>query len=221
MIPKLPPIKKRVVLAGAAIGVVLVLLISVPYLLDVNHYHAAIESAASSALGRPVQIGHLHFSLLTRTLTADDISIAEDAGFGRSAFLRAKSLAVGVEVLPLLFSHTLRVNSLTLDEPQVKVLRSASGKWNYGSLGAREKSGTAPPPSPDSSSGLTSYSVRELKTDNGQVSIGSVPRSASEQSFSDVSLVATDISSTSAFPVAIVLRAPGGGKITLEGTAGP
>jgi hypothetical protein len=213
--------RKGVVLAGAAIGVVLLLLVALPYLLNVNHYHAAIESAASSSLGRQVKIGHLHFSLFTRTLTADDISIAEDEAFSRSAFLHARSLAIGVEVLPLLFSHSLRVNSLTLVEPQMHLLRLASGKWNYASLGAREKSGTTPPLSPDSSTGLHSYSVRELKTDHGQVSIGSVPPGAPEQSFADVSLVARDILSTSAFPVTIVLKASGGGKITLQGKAGP
>src|SRR5208283_2254092 len=168
--PQIP--RKGVMFAGAALGVVLLLLLAVPYLLNVNHYRGAIESAASSALGRQVQIGQMRFSPLTRMLTADDISIADDEAFSRSAFLHAKSLAVGVEVLPLLFSHTLRVNSLTLVEPQMHVLRSASGKWNYASLGAREQSGTALPPAPDSSGELTNYSVRELKADNGEVSIG-------------------------------------------------
>jgi len=68
---------------------------------------------------------------------------------------------------------------------------------------------------------LTNYSVRELKADNGEVSIGGVSHGVPVQSFRDVSLVATDISSTSPFPVSIILEAPGGGKITLEGTAGP
>ncbi len=217
-----PRIKRKWVLyAGAIIVIVLLLLLATPYLLDVNHYRAAIESAASSALGRQVQIGHLHFSLLTRTLTANDLSIADDEAFSHTAFLHAKSLAVGLEVLPLLFSHTLRVNSLTLDEPQVNLLHSASGKWNYASLGTREKSRTTPPPAPDSSSGHPSHSVRELKTNNGEVSIGSLPAGTPEQSFAHVSLEARDISSDSAFPVTIVLTAPKGGKITLEGTAGP
>jgi len=217
-----PRIKRKwVVYAGATIGVVLLLLLGVPYSLNVNHYRPAIESAASSALGRKVQIGHLHFSLFTRTLTAEDISIADDEAFSHTPFLQAKSLAAGVEVLPLLFSHTLRVNSLTLQEPHVHALRSASGEWNYASLGAREKSETTPTPSPNSSSGLTNYSVRELKADNGQVSVGSVPRGAPEQSFRETSVLATDISSDSAFPVTIVLTTPKGGKITLEGMAGP
>jgi hypothetical protein len=219
---KWPQIRRNgVLLAGAAIGVALLLLIAFPYLLNVDHYRATIESAASTALGRQVRIGRLHFSLLTRTLTADDISVADDEAFSRTAFLHARSLAVGVELLPLLFSHTLRVHSLTLDEPQMHLLRSASGKWNYASLGAREKRATTPPPAADSAGGLPSYFVRELKANDGQISIGSVPPGAPEQSFAEVSLVAADISSNATFPVTIVLKAPKGGKITLEGMAGP
>jgi len=213
--------RKWVVLAGAALGAVLLLLLAVPYLLNVGRIRVDIETAASSALGRPVQIGQLRFSLLTGTLTADDLSITEDEAFGRGEFLHANSLAVGVEVLPLLLSERLRVNALTLDGPQVNLVRTASGRWNYASLGAREKNGAAPAQPPVSSSGLTSYFVRELKTDDGQISIGGVPRGAPAQTFRDVSLVATDISSGSAFRMAMGLTAPKGGKIKLEGTAGP
>jgi len=212
--------KRAAILAGAAIGVVLLVLVAAPYLVNAEQFRAEIESVAGSALGRPVQIGRLQFSLLTGTLTAGDISIADDPAFSRASFLQAGSLAVGVELRPLLFSHELRVRSLTFAGPRVNVLRSASGKWNYATLGAREKAGTAPPPA-GSSGGLAGYFVRELKTNDGQISLGGAPRGAPEQSFRDVSLVASNIFSAAPFPLTIALTAPKGGKITLEGTAGP
>jgi hypothetical protein len=219
---KTPQTRRRgVIVAGAATSAAVLLLLAVPYFLNVDHYRAGIESALSSSLGRQVEIGHLHFSLFTRTLTVDDVSISDDEAFGHSAFLHAKSLTVGVELLPLLFSHSVRVNSLALAEPQMHLLRSASGKWNYASLGARRKSGTAPPLIPDSSSGQASYSVQELRFTGGRVSIGSVPSGAAERSFASVSLVATHILPTSAFPVSIAWKAPGGGDVTLEGMVGP
>jgi hypothetical protein len=109
--------KKRLVTIVAAIGVLLVLLIAAPYLINVNNYRPTIEAALGSSLGRQAQIGHLRLSLLSRTLTAEDISISDDVAFGHSPFLLAKSLAVGVEVLPLVFSHTLHVRSLCARPP--------------------------------------------------------------------------------------------------------
>jgi hypothetical protein len=87
-----------VVLAGAAIGVVLLLLIAVLYLLNVKHYRAAIESAVSSPLGRQGQISHLHFSPHTSTLIADDNSMVEIGDHPRRKLLHALRF---VPVVPL------------------------------------------------------------------------------------------------------------------------
>jgi len=115
--------RKKLIIIAAVIGVLLVLLIAVPYLINVDNYRPTIEAALGSSLGRQVQIGHLHLSLLSRTISAEDLTISDDAAFSRSVFLRAKSLKVGAEVMPLLFSHTLHVNSLTVVEPQLNLLR--------------------------------------------------------------------------------------------------
>jgi AsmA protein len=206
--------KKRLVIIVAAIGVLLVLLIAAPYLINVNNYRPTIEAALGSSLGRQAQIGHLRLSLLSRTLTAEDISISDDVAFGHSPFLRAKSLAVGVEVLPLVFSHTLHVRSLTLVEPELSLLRAAPGKWNFSSLGPKEKSG-------ESASGLQGFSVQKLAITNGRISVGRWPSGAGQQSYDNVKLAAKDISTTSAFPLAMELRTSGAGRVKLVGTAGP
>ena len=206
--------RKKLIIIAAVIGVLLVLLIAVPYLINVDNYRPTIEAALSSSLGRQVQIGHLHLSLLSRTISAEDLTISDDGAFSRSAFLRAKSLKVGAEVMPLLFSHTLHVSSLTVVEPQVNLLRSPSGRWNLSSLGPKQKSA-------GSASALQGFSVQELKITNGRISVGRLPSGAGQQSYEDVNLVAKDISTTSAFPLALDLKTSGGGKIKLEGTAGP
>ncbi len=206
--------KKGLVIIAAAIGVLLLLLIAAPYLINVDNYRPTIEAALGSSLGRQAQIGHLRLSLLSRTLTAEDISISDDAAFSHSPFLRAKSLAVGVEVLPLIFSHTLHVKSLTLVQPELNLLRSAPGKWNFSSLGPKEKSG-------ESASALQGFSVQKLAITNGRISIGRWPSGAGQQSYENVKLAAKDISTTSAFPLAMELRTSGGGRVKLVGTAGP
>src|SRR5260370_38238220 len=69
-------------------------------------------------------------------ISAKDISIADDPNYSQQPFLKAKSLDVGVELLPLIFSHSLHVNSATLREPELHLVRGSGGKWNFSSLGA-------------------------------------------------------------------------------------
>jgi len=61
--------------------------------------------------------------------------------------LSAQALKVGVELMPLIFSKALHVTNITRDEPQVSLVRPASGKWNFSSLGhLRQSPGTQPQP---------------------------------------------------------------------------
>ena len=60
-------------------------------------------------------------------MKADDISIADDPAFSQTPFVQAKSLKVGVELMPLIFSKTLNVTDLTLNQPEINLVRSQDG----------------------------------------------------------------------------------------------
>jgi len=111
----------RYVLIG--IGVLIVLLIVVPFFIPVNQFKPTIEEKASAALGRKVQLGNLSLSLWRGALTAQDLSIGDDPKFSPTPFLTAKSISVGVEIMPLVFSKQLNVTDITIDEPQVMLLK--------------------------------------------------------------------------------------------------
>jgi AsmA protein len=101
----------------------------------------------SNALGRKVTLGNLSLSLISGSLSAQNISIADDPAYGNDPFIRAKQLDVGVEMIPLILSKTLHVTDLTLSQPQVKLLRDRSGRWNFSTLGsasASKNTSTAP-----------------------------------------------------------------------------
>src|SRR5215468_7434535 len=128
-----------------AVGVLVVILVVLPFLIPVNHFRPTIEEKASAALGRKVQVGDLSLSLLGGALTAKDLSIGDDPKFSPSPFLTAKSLSVGVEMMPLIFSKQLNVTGISIDEPQVTLLKNPAGDWNYSSIGGPSggSSGTA------------------------------------------------------------------------------
>src|SRR5689334_3828066 len=163
-----------------AVGVLVLLLIIAPFLIPVNRFRPTIEEKASAALGRKVQVGDLSLSLLGGALSAEDLSIGDDPKFSPSPFLTAKSLTVGVEMMPLIFSKQLNVTGITIDEPQVTLLKNPKGDWNYSSIGANSGGGApasaaksdakeapASSPSASRSSSAPDISVKKLELKNG------------------------------------------------------
>ena len=94
------------------VAVLIVILIAVPFFIDANTFRPKLESELTGALGREVKVGNLSLSLFSGSVSADDISIADDPEFSKSPFVTAKSLKVGVELMPLIFSKTLNVTEL-------------------------------------------------------------------------------------------------------------
>ena len=62
------------------------------------------------------KLGNLSLSILAGSVGIDDISIADDPAFSKSPFVTAKSLKVGVELMPLMLSKQLNVTAFELDE---------------------------------------------------------------------------------------------------------
>src|SRR5450432_3476998 len=118
----------------AVVAMVVVLLI-LPFLLPVNKFRPTIEAKATEALGRKVQLGNLSLSILSGSLEIDSLSVSDDPKFSSGPFLTAKSVKVGVELLPLIFSQQVNVTGVEIVEPQVVMLKNPSGQWNFSSLG--------------------------------------------------------------------------------------
>src|SRR6267142_2812771 len=155
----------RRILRFFAIVVVLLLLvvISLPFLVNINQFRPMLEYSLSSALGREVTVGNLKLAILSGGAGADDLSVADDPAFSRTPFLRAKSLKITVELAPLVFSSKLNVTGLTIDEPEIVLLQSDSGDWNFSSLGTKATANApATAPGPPSKAGLD-LSVKLVK----------------------------------------------------------
>src|SRR6202166_3190723 len=120
---------------GIPLVVLILIVVSLPFLINVDQFRPTLQSDLSSALGREVTLGNLHLKILTGEVTADDLSVAEDPAFGKPAFIRAKSLHVGVEIWPFLFSRKLIVTDLLIDQPEIALVQSGTGNWNFSGLG--------------------------------------------------------------------------------------
>ena len=211
---------------GIVVGILIVIVLVAPFLIPVNQFRPTIEEKASAALGRKVEVGNLSLSLLSGSIGADNLSIADDPKYGQTPFLTAKSVKVGVEIMPLIFSKTLNVTDIVIDSPQVTLIRGAGGQWNYSSLGGSAaksqsaKPAAAKPSEPSSSASPGEFSVGKLELKNGRITIGSTG-SQKRSTYDNLGVVASNVSLTSKFPVTVTADLPGGGNFKLDGTVGP
>jgi AsmA protein len=211
--------KRTLRIVAIVVVVLLLLVVIVPFLIPVDKFRPTIEEKASQALGRQVQLGGLSLSLITGSLSAEDLSVGDDPKFGTSPFLTAKSLKVGVEIMPLIFSKTLNVTGITIQNPEVNLLHNPAGQWNYSTLGgAAAKS--AQKPAASSSTAPTDFSVQKFTLNDGRITVGSTT-SQKRSTYDHVNIVASNFSMTSKFPVTVTASLPSGGTFKLDGTAGP
>src|SRR5450631_636044 len=116
--------KKRWVKIVISIVALFVLaIVVVPFLVNADTFRPTIQDQLSSALGRRVTLGHLSFSLLSGSLIAEDIAIADDPAFSTAPFLQAKQLDLGVETGPLLFHRQVRITTFTVDSPAIQLIQ--------------------------------------------------------------------------------------------------
>jgi AsmA protein len=212
--------RKIIYIAGGVIAVLLLGLVILPFVIDVNQFRPQIESAANSALNRKVTIGNISLSLLSGGVSVDDLAVSDDPAFGDGAFLKAKSVNVSVEIMPLIFSRALKVTGLIINEPEVTLVRASSGTWNFSNLGAADAK-TPPASVANPNSGAPAdVSVGRLQIANGKILLGNVG-SAARREYDGVNIEVSDLSYTTQFPFQLTATTPGNGSLTLNGKAGP
>ena len=65
-------------IVGIVIALLIVVILVLPFVVNVNNYRPRIESELTTALGRNVTVGNLSLSLWSGSLAADNIAIADD-----------------------------------------------------------------------------------------------------------------------------------------------
>ena len=208
-------------IVGIIVAVLIVLVIALPFFVNVNNYRPEIESSLGSALGRPVKVGNLSLSILSGSVKADQLSIGDDPKFSNSPFIQAKALAVGAELMPLIFSKKLNVTKIVIDHPEIFLLRNREGVWNFSSIGGQTTS-SQPANAPKSSSNSTSnINIAKLDVNDGTVTVGSSTGKRKPIVYGNVNISVRDFAFTSSFPLTASVGLPGGGSLKIEGTAGP
>lgn len=182
------------------------LVVIAPLLMPVDQFRPALEAQASAALGRGVHLGRLRFAILSQSLSAETLTVADDSAFSTSPFLTAKRMTVDVRLWPLIASRSLDVTAIVIDKPEITLIRNAAGQWNFASLAA--------------SSTSSDVSIKRLALKDGRITTGSTT-SVQRSTYERVAIDASDVSSASGSPVSATGALAGGGTFALSGTLGP
>jgi AsmA protein len=212
-------VKTVLKIIGIVVALLIVVAIALPFLVNVNSFRPQIESNLSSALGRPVKVGNLSLSIFSGSVGADQLSIADDPKFSSAPFIQAKTLQVGVELRPLIFSKQLNVTKIVIDHPEINLLRNREGVWNFSSLG--NQAAQSAKAAETTSSAPANVNVAKLDLTDGTISVGSISGKRQPIVYDKVNVAVRNFSFTNAFPVIASARLPGGGSLKIDGTAGP
>jgi AsmA protein len=118
--------KKPLMIIGGIVVVLFLIVLALPLFINANQFKPTLQTQLGSALGRAVGVGDISLSIISGGVTVSDVSIGDDPAFSKSPFLTAKSVSVGVEMLPLIFSKKLEVRSLTVKDPEVNLVHAAN-----------------------------------------------------------------------------------------------
>src|SRR5437016_6993761 len=209
--------RKLLIVAGTVVAATVVLLIILPFVIDADRFRPQVESQLQSALGRKVEIGKLGLSIWHGGVAASDVSVADDPAYSQSPFLKAKSIAIGVDLLLLIFSKSLTVNSITIEDPEVRLLRAANGKWNYSTIGKpnaamrtaateqakhnrRAKTGPPTEPVTATSGSPSSLSIGKLTIEDGRILVSHAGAKTQPSTYEHLNLAAKNVGYGSRIP---------------------
>ena len=224
----------RRILIGSliALGVLVVAVVAAAMFVDINRYQGRIQADLEKRFNRKIQLGQMAISFVPLGFRVDRLVIDEDSRFetGR-AFAQAQELTVSPQFWPLLHGD-IQINSFAIQQPQIELVRSREGVWNFSSLGqapagadkagesaARpESSGHAP-----AGNETTAFSLAELKIVNGQVALTDLHAGAPRVVYDHIDLTVKNYSPGRPFDIAVAANLPGEGTQTIgfEARLGP
>ncbi len=166
------------ILLGLVVVLVLIVM-AVPYFLNVDRYRDTIISAVEKQTGRKVSLGTIHARLFPGAgVTLAELHVGNPPGFPDGDLVGADEIRVNVALAPLLHG-IIHVNSVDLVRPKLTLLTDSSGKNNYTFTPADSKpASAASAKSGDSSSSMTLDQIDSINLTGAEIVVGNVIKGA-------------------------------------------
>jgi len=121
-------LKRSLFALGGAVGLLVLVALAVPLVVDVDAYKPRVEGAASDALGMDVRIGgRLGMGFFPGFhVTVADVRVLDEQGV---AVASARRTRLWIALFPLLHKE-LRLSRVELTEPRLSIERDPEGRFN-------------------------------------------------------------------------------------------
>ena len=226
--------KKIVIAVVALIVIFVILMLALPYIIDVNQYRGQIQAELQNRLNRPVKLGAMSLAVFPLRVQVQDVVIGEDPRFHTNVpFANVGELDISVKLFPLL-SKTIAISSLTLKRPKIELIKDQAGVWNFASLGqapaASATSAAAPRAAKQpaqaqapAASGGSSFALDKLAITDGQVAVTDLQKHQAREVYDHIDLTLKDYAPNQPFSVDLTAHVPGRGAetLSLSGKGGP
>ena len=212
--------KRAIKIIGIIVAVLLIVIIAIPFFLNADQFRPLLQTKLTAALGREVTLGNLKLSLVSGSVTASDLTIADDPAFSKTPFLKASSLDVGVDVMPLILSRKLNVTGINIVQPQIDLVQNAQGAWNFSSIGAKTEAAPSAPAASQASGSGSGLSVKAIKISDGKITLTKTVK-PKPLVLDKLNITVNDFAADSPFTFTLAAVFSGGGDIKLDGKAGP
>lgn len=217
---------RRLLIAVLVVIVLIFIGIAAISLIDVNKYRPRIEAELQSKLGLPVTLGKMHLRIFPFSIRVDGFTLGEPPQFpSPHPFATATEVYARVSVFSLIGGQPT-IKNLTLDNPQIELIKNPAGVWNFAQIGASpppapaapaQKPGQAkagPPPVP---------ALDQLKIVNGQLAVTDEKAQQPRTVYKNIDLTLSDFAPGKEFKLDLAMHFPGTGKelLTFAGKGGP
>ena len=161
---------------GVVILLLIILIVALPFLIDLNRYQDRYRPLIEEALNRKVELKDIRLTIWPRIgARIGGFLVQDDPAFRSGPFASLSSLDVGVKLLPLLGGR-VDVEEITLRDPVITVLKNAQGQLNVSTLGSKAPAPPVPskPEAPGQPAGsplqaLALFAVDRVSIDGGKL----------------------------------------------------
>lgn len=117
----------------AALTVLLGAILIPPYI-SISRYQKSITELMSRSLGRPVRLSSVELRLLPWPgFVLSDLTVEEDPSYGAEPILHANTVKASIRLLSL-WRGRLEIDSISVDEASLNLVRTPNGFWNLDPL---------------------------------------------------------------------------------------
>ncbi len=138
---------KVLAIVGATLALLVVLIILLPFLIDLSRYQTQYLPIVETALNRKVSIEGMRLTIFPRLgARLSGLVVMDDPAFSTSPFASLASVDIGVKLRPL-FRGRIEIADVALREPAITLIKDQQGIWNTSTLGRTERGPTWSTPS--------------------------------------------------------------------------